>query len=60
LTQAFGHRVSRIRDPFGNIWWITAVVEDVAPDEAMRRLSDPVYAEAMREAQETLDRELRR
>jgi PhnB protein len=49
-----------LSDPFGNIWWITAVVEDVAPDEAMRRLSDPVYAEAMREAQETLDRELRR
>jgi len=60
LTQAFGHRGSRIRDPFGNIWWITAVVEDVAPDEAMRRLSEPAYAEAMREAQETLDRELRR
>ena len=60
LTQAFGQRGSRIRDPFGNIWWITAVVEDVAPDEAMRRLSEPAYAEAMREAQETLDRELRR
>jgi PhnB protein len=59
LTQAFGQRGSRVRDPFGNIWWITAVVEDVAPDEAMRRLSEPVYAEAMREAQETLDRELR-
>jgi PhnB protein len=60
LTQAFGQRGSRVRDPFGNIWWITAVVEDVAPDEAMRRLSEPAYAEAMREAQETLDRELRR
>ena len=60
LTQAFGQRGSRIRDPFGNIWWITAVVADVAPDEAMRRLSEPAYADAMREAQETLDRELRR
>jgi PhnB protein len=36
------------------------VVEDVAPDEAMRRLSEPAYADSMREAQETLDRELRR
>jgi PhnB protein len=58
LTQAFGQRGSRIRDPFGNIWWITATVEEVAPDEMFRRLSEPVYADAMSEAQETLDREL--
>jgi hypothetical protein len=58
LTHAFGQRGSRIRDPFGNIWWISAIVEDVAPDEAFRRLSDPVYADAMTEAQESLDREL--
>jgi PhnB protein len=57
-THAFGQRGGRVRDPFGNIWWISAVVEDVAPDEAMRRASQPRYAEAMREAQETLDREL--
>jgi PhnB protein len=57
-THAFGHRGGRIRDPFGNIWWITAVVEDVAPDEVMSRLAEPKYADAMREAQETLDREL--
>jgi PhnB protein len=58
LTQAFGQRGGRIRDPFGNIWWIRAVVEDVAPEEMMRRLAEPMYAQAMREAQETLDREL--
>jgi len=57
-THAFGGRGSRVRDPFGNIWWISAIVEDVAPDEAFRRLSEPEYAEAMRDAQETLDREL--
>jgi PhnB protein len=34
------------------------VVEDIAPEEGMRRLSDPAYADAMRDAQETLDREL--
>jgi PhnB protein len=58
LTQAFGQRGSRVRDPFGNIWWITAAVEEVPPGEVFRRLSEPVYADAMREAQETLDREL--
>ena len=57
-THAFGQRGGRVRDPFGNIWWISAIVEDVSPDEAFRRLSEPVYADAMTEAQESLDREL--
>jgi PhnB protein len=57
-THAFGLRGGRVRDPFGNIWWISAVVEDVAPEEGMRRLGEPQYAEAMLDAQETLDREL--
>ena len=57
-THAFGQRGGRVRDPFGNIWWISAVVEEVAPEVGMRRLAEPRYAEAMRDAQETLDREL--
>jgi PhnB protein len=57
-THAFGQRGGRVRDPFGNIWWISEVVEDVAPEEGMKRLAEPPYAEAMRDAQETLDREL--
>jgi uncharacterized glyoxalase superfamily protein PhnB len=57
-THAFGQRGGRVRDPFGNIWWISATVENVAPDEAMRRLTEPPYAEAMRDAQASLDREL--
>jgi PhnB protein len=36
--------------------WISAVVEDGPTEEGMRRLSEPAYADAMREAQETLDR----
>ncbi|WP_030443043.1 VOC family protein [Actinoplanes subtropicus] len=57
-THAFGQRGGRVRDPFGNIWWISAVVEEVPVDEGLRRLGEPRYAEAMRAAQETLDREL--
>ncbi|SNY49011.1 VOC family protein [Paractinoplanes atraurantiacus] len=57
-THAFGQRGGRVRDEWGNIWWVSAVVEQVAPDEGMRRLGEPRYAEAMRDAQETLDREL--
>ncbi|MCP2321666.1 putative glyoxalase superfamily protein PhnB [Hamadaea flava] len=57
-THAFGQRGGRVRDEFGNIWWISAVVEDVPPEVGMRRLAEPQYAAAMRDAQETLDREL--
>ncbi len=57
-TNAWGASGGRIRDPFGNIWWVTAQVEAVSPDESWARLSEPGYAAAMREAQETLDAEL--
>jgi uncharacterized glyoxalase superfamily protein PhnB len=57
-TSAFGQRGGRVRDPFGNIWWVVTHVEDVAPDVAMARLAEPGYAESMRDAQESFDREL--
>jgi len=44
----FGDRVGRIRDPLGNVWWIQARVEEVSPEEMQRRLTDPVFTEAMR------------
>jgi hypothetical protein len=47
-----------VRDPFGNIWWVVSRREQVAPEEAWQRLGQPVYADAMRAAQETLDAEL--
>lgn len=56
--SAFGQRGGRVRDPFGNIWWVVSHVEDVPEDVMWQRLQDPVYAEAMRVAQETLDVEL--
>lgn len=34
------------------------MVEDVAPEGGMRRLSESAYADAVRDAQETFDREL--
>lgn len=57
-NDAFGQRGGRIKDPFGNIWWVVGYVEEVTEDEMWKRLQDPVYAEAMRVAQETLDAEL--
>ncbi|MFF0736210.1 VOC family protein [Streptomyces chartreusis] len=58
MDDAFGQRGGRIKDPFGNIWWVVSCVEDVSEAEMWKRLQDPVYAEAMRVAQETLDAEL--
>ncbi|MEU9992450.1 VOC family protein [Streptomyces sp. NPDC048045] len=53
--SAWGDRGGRVRDPFGNIWWVMSRVEHIAPDLAWQRMSEPKYAEAMRTAQETLD-----
>ncbi|MFC8797647.1 VOC family protein [Promicromonospora sp. NPDC057138] len=56
--NAFGQRGGRIKDPFGNIWWVISHVEDVPEDVMWQRLQEPAYAEGMRVAQETLDAEL--
>ena len=56
--SAFGQRGGRVKDPFGNIWWVVAQVEDVPEDVMWQRLQQPRYAEGMRIAQETLDAEL--
>ncbi|AKU15400.1 VOC family protein [Luteipulveratus mongoliensis] len=58
LDQAFGQRGGRVRDPFGNIWWVSSQVEEVPFEEAMRRLGEPRYQQAMDVAQKTLDAEL--
>lgn len=57
-NDAFGMRGGRIKDPFGNIWWVVARVESVPEEEMWRRLGEPEYAATMRVAQETLDAEL--
>ncbi|WP_017595209.1 VOC family protein [Nocardiopsis potens] len=58
MDNAFGQRGSRVKDPFGNIWWVTAHVEDVTEELMWERMEDPVHIEGMREAQQTLDAEL--
>ena len=44
---AFGDRVGRVRDPYGNLWWLQTRVENVSEDEMNRRWSDPKWADAM-------------
>lgn len=58
-NNAWGDRGSRVRDPFGNIWWILTHVEDMDDEEMAKRMGEAAYIEGMRYAQETLDRELR-
>ncbi len=44
---AFGDRVGRVRDPFGNVWWLQTRVEEVSEAEMNRRWTEPKWAEAM-------------
>jgi PhnB protein len=44
---AFGDLVGRVRDPFGNVWWIQTHIEDVSPEELERRFTDPEFTAAM-------------
>ncbi|HEX2619729.1 MAG TPA: VOC family protein [Phototrophicaceae bacterium] len=54
----FGDRVGRIRDPFGNIWWIQTRIEELNLQEMERRASDPTFKDAMQYVEESLDSEL--
>ncbi|MCA9559354.1 MAG: VOC family protein [Myxococcales bacterium] len=37
--QFYGRREGRIRDPFGHLWILGRVIEDVSPEEMERRIA---------------------
>jgi PhnB protein len=37
VDQFYGHRTARIEDPAGNQWTIHTVIEEVSPEELLRR-----------------------
>jgi len=37
--QFYGHREGRFRDPFGHLWIMTTVMEELSPEEIDRRLA---------------------
>jgi PhnB protein len=39
----FGSREGRVADPFGNVWTIATLTEEVAPEEMQRRLKAQGY-----------------
>jgi uncharacterized glyoxalase superfamily protein PhnB len=43
----FGDRVGRVRDPFGNLWWIQTRLENLDEAEMARRAQLPEYVAAM-------------
>lgn len=54
-TELFwGDRVSRFRDPFGNLWWIHQRVAEPDEAELNRRMMDPEFAKAMDYVQSAL------
>ncbi|PSK99411.1 putative glyoxalase superfamily protein PhnB [Murinocardiopsis flavida] len=47
-TELFwGDRVSRFRDPFGNLWWIHTRVAEPTEEEMGRRMNEPEFVRAM-------------
>jgi PhnB protein len=59
VTHLFwGDRVGRVRDSYGNLWWIQARVEEVEPAEMDRRAGEKEWIERMTYVQESLDCEL--
>jgi PhnB protein len=55
VTELFwGDRVGRVRDPFGNIWWLQSRATDVPVDQMQERMDDPKMVEAMSYVQQTL------
>src|SRR5690242_12412681 len=57
-SLAFGDRVGRVRDPFGNLWWIQTRLEHLAPEEMAKRAAEQPYRQAMQYVQASLDQEL--
>ncbi|OMP75712.1 VOC family protein [[Flexibacter] sp. ATCC 35208] len=58
----FGEKVSRILDPFGNLWWINERVEDVDftnPEEVGKRASTPDAVAGIIYIQQSLDEALK-
>lgn len=53
---AFGDKVGRVRDPFGNLWWLQERLEEVSDEEAGRRWNEPRWVQAMDYVQSSIVR----
>ena len=52
MTEMFwGDLGGRVRDPFGNVWWIQQRLAEYTPEEMAERATRPDFVEAMRYVQ---------
>ena len=59
VELAFGERVCRVRDPFGNFWWIHTRIAELDWNEMERRMGEEKFVEAMRYVENSLDEAMR-
>ena len=45
--MSWGDRVGRVRDPFGNLWWIQTRIADLSVEEMGRRAGEQRFIDAM-------------
>jgi PhnB protein len=57
-TLAFGDRVGRVKDPFGNIWWIQTHLDDLDEEQVRERMCEPQAQKKMKYVEESLAWEL--
>jgi PhnB protein len=49
----FGDKIGRVRDPFGNLWWIQQRVEELSEEEAGKRMGEAKWQKAMAYVQQS-------
>ncbi|HEX6035447.1 MAG TPA: VOC family protein [Anaerolineales bacterium] len=59
MDSFLGERGGRVKDPFGNIWWIITRVEDLSDEEKGQRAGEQIYLDNMAIAIKTFDEEMR-
>jgi hypothetical protein len=59
MDSFLGERGGRVKDPFGNIWWIITRVEDLSDEEKGQRAGEQKYLDNMAIAIKTFDEEMR-
>ena len=58
MDSFLGERGGRVKDPFGNIWWIITRVENLSDEEKGCRASEQKYMNNMMIAIRTFDEEM--
>jgi uncharacterized glyoxalase superfamily protein PhnB len=56
----FGEKAGRLRDPWGNVWWVHERLEELDWQEMEKRMQDPEAQKNMQYVQQSLDEALRK